>query len=344
MSFIERAGLFPVLLLAGCAVPSAPKEPAADGVVDNLITRSTQDISAMQYRLHQSGQSAQRPVSPAAQRSPSLPVTRPAENYALKTAGVSPPARSFFSGGSSSSVTSLAKAGVAPTLRSALRKIVPEGWQVNYAPSVKPDAPQFYHWEGNDQWPYVMKKVLSGSALIASVGIKTRTAEVFEANVAVPAGHPATSMSEKPVHSVPGSSITPLTVPKQPLLLSGNVRKTPITTVVPARPPVPHVQKPAALVPVLPVRHWHIDAGNTLKDTLFAWSSAEACTTPGIPHWTVAWVTPVNYRVDAPLNFDGSFRDMLNKLFTLYGTAKVPLYAGVRHEQCVISVDDKEVH
>ncbi len=76
----------------------------------------------------------------------------------------------------------------------------------------------------------------------------------------------------------------------------------------------------------------------------FNWAASEACNQPGISHWTVAWSTPVNYRIDAPLQFEGSFRDALNSLFTLYGTAQVPLYAGIRPLQCVISVDDKEVH
>jgi len=42
-------------------------------------------------------------------------------------------------------------------------------------------------------------------------------------------------------------------------------------------------------------------------------------TMPGIKNWTVAWLTPTNYRFDAPLTFDGSFREMLNRLFILYG-------------------------
>lgn len=89
---------------------------------------------------------------------------------------------------------------------------------------------------------------------------------------------------------------------------------------------------------------WRIEAGSTLKDTLFSWAAAEKCSTPGVANWTVAWLTSANYRIDAPLQFDGSFRDALNSLFTLYGTAQVPLYAGVRQAQCVISVDDKEIH
>ncbi|OEU25172.1 hypothetical protein BI323_15565 [Yersinia ruckeri] len=76
---------------------------------------------------------------------------------------------------------------------------------------------------------------------------------------------------------------------------------------------------------------------------MFLWAVGEKCAVPGISNWTIAWLTSVNYRIDAPLQFEGDFRDALNSLFTLYGAAKVPLYAGVRQPQCVISVDDKEV-
>ncbi|EHK8785587.1 TcpQ domain-containing protein, partial [Salmonella enterica subsp. enterica serovar Bardo] len=41
----------------------------------------------------------------------------------------------------------------------------------------------------------------------------------------------------------------------------------------------------------------------------------------------LAWNTTVNYRIDAPLSFSGSFRQAVNDLFILYGTASTPLYA-----------------
>lgn len=99
---------------------------------------------------------------------------------------------------------------------------------------------------------------------------------------------------------------------------------------------------PASAVMPAP-KIWRIEAGSTLKDTLFNWAAAEKCIAPGITTWTVAWQTPVNYRIDAPLQFKGDFLTALNSLFTLYGSAKVPLYAGTRSAQCVVSVDDKEI-
>lgn len=118
-------------------------------------------------------------------------------------------------------------------------------------------------------------------------------------------------------------------------------------TTIASKPGAPKEPVKAPVVPAkapVPLRHWQIEPGVTLKDWLFSKAASEPCGVPGIKYWTVAWATPVNYRIDAPLSFDGSFREMLNGLFTLYGTAKVPLYAGTRSEQCVVSVDDKEVH
>ncbi|MDE9537421.1 toxin co-regulated pilus biosynthesis Q family protein, partial [Xenorhabdus bovienii] len=64
--------------------------------------------------------------------------------------------------------------------------------------------------------------------------------------------------------------------------------------------------------PIVHQKVWRIETGSTLKDTVFNWSANEKCATPGISHWTVAWITSVNYRIDAPLQFEGSYRDALN--------------------------------
>ena len=106
--------------------------------------------------------------------------------------------------------------------------------------------------------------------------------------------------------------------------------------------PGPHLLPAKPVPPKAPPPVWQIPAGSMLKDALFTWAATARCDTPGIENWTVDWSTPVQYRVDAPLTFTGSFRDALNGLFTLYGTAKVPLYAAVRTKQCVVTVDDKE--
>ena len=88
---------------------------------------------------------------------------------------------------------------------------------------------------------------------------------------------------------------------------------------------------------------WHAERGATLRDTLFIWASQEKCAIGQNGTWSVAWLTDVNYRIDAPLAFSGSFRDALDGVFRLYSAASVPLYAGISTAQCLLKVDDREV-
>lgn len=88
---------------------------------------------------------------------------------------------------------------------------------------------------------------------------------------------------------------------------------------------------------------WLAIQGSTLKDTLYSWAAEEKCTGGLTGNWSVAWLTDVNYRIDAPLSFSGSFKDALNGVFRLYATATVPLYAGISTSQCLLKVDAKEV-
>lgn len=90
-----------------------------------------------------------------------------------------------------------------------------------------------------------------------------------------------------------------------------------------------------------PVSRWRAEQGATLKDTLYQWAAAEACANSLKGNWNVIWLTEVNYRIDAPLFFSGSFREALTALFRLYSAAKVPLYAGISRSQCLLKVDTK---
>lgn len=321
MSFTERAGLVPVLLLTGCAQPAVYTEPPSGSVVDGILSRSAADISAMQYRLHQSSPSAQRPTSPSDVKT-QLQLYQPSDGF-------------------------VRQAGAAPTLRSALSKIVPSGYSVVFDKGVFADTPELWQWPGNDRWPFVVDKLLATRGMKATVNTKTGTVTVESAQRAQTARKVDKVMSY-PVQSSPSVDA----VKASPQRSNGrNPFRGDATTKeigavsAPASPVASRVPIPRATPPKTDqVKHWHIETGNTVKDWLYSQAASETCTAPGIKNWTIAWLTPTNYRVDAPLNFDGSFREMLNQLFILYGTAKVPLYAGSRAAQCVVSVDDKEVH
>lgn len=106
---------------------------------------------------------------------------------------------------------------------------------------------------------------------------------------------------------------------------------------------VPLVLKPIVTAPVTtpapaPPAIWQAHKGDTLKDTLLRWTRESPCRGTD---WTVIWSTPVNYHIDAPLQFPGDFRAALTGIFTLYKTADKPLFAVVNAHQCVIQVTDR---
>ncbi len=77
-----------------------------------------------------------------------------------------------------------------------------------------------------------------------------------------------------------------------------------------------------------------MEKGTTLKDGLARWTSSEKC-----PHgtWTLRWETPVNYSIDAPLVFTGSFRQALEQLFALYTRLKNRCMPGpALHNACSV--------
>lgn len=356
MSLIERAGLFPALFLTGCAQQAVITGPPSGSVVDGMLSRSAADISAMQYRIHQSSPSAQRPVSSASVKSAPPLLSRPA----VAPASLLKPSSPSTTAGAGPADGFVRQSGVAPTLRAALRKIVPPGHTVVFDKSVSADAPELWQWTGNDRWPFVINKLLATRGMKAIVNEKTGTVTVEPAQRAQTTRAPGKGASS-PVPAVGPIKQAPAAVPDKPAKAapaktavqtgSGhNPFRGNATAIAAGAANVP-VSSAATQLPVVPViapkviqvRHWRIETGSTVKDWLYSQAATETCTVPGIKNWTVAWLTPTNYRVDAPLTFDGNFREMLNRLFTLYGTAKVPLYAGVRAAQCVVSVDDKEV-
>lgn len=344
--------LIPVALapvaLSGCAVntPMPPPIPA-QAFVTLLIQEQIPIIQRAQAELAQAKQVRLKPNPPVRERTASVatPLTRQPNTIQPKTlAGQPVPAlHAIRYLGARPTTLPLANAGKAQTLRQALRQIVPAGWQISFSQELKPDTRESLQWRGNDQWPFVLDDVLQQRDKVALIDWKAQRISVaansagfspgaVAASVTIPTKHPVS----KPVPPAISNKATVNVKGRNPF--GGN--KTAVSP--------PSAVKTTATVtllkPVVLPTVWRIEAGSTLKDTLFNWAASEKCARPGVSNWTVAWLTSANYRIDAPLQFEGSFRDVLNSLFTLYGTAQVPLYAGVRQAQCVISVDDKEIH
>ncbi|EDI0464855.1 hypothetical protein CC761_10650 [Salmonella enterica subsp. enterica serovar Newport] len=86
---------------------------------------------------------------------------------------------------------------------------------------------------------------------------------------------------------------------------------------------------------------WKAVAGTTLQESLTAWAEKADCPNGG--HWVVIWQTPVDYRIEAPLTFRGSFESALDQVFELYRPAEKRLYAEAHRAQCLVSVAGRPV-
>ncbi|KAA1195464.1 toxin co-regulated pilus biosynthesis Q family protein [Photorhabdus heterorhabditis] len=100
--------------------------------------------------------------------------------------------------------------------------------------------------------------------------------------------------------------------------------------------PINLTQNPPPVTPV--EKQWRIEKGTTLKDGIMAWAVKEMCSVADSINWTVIWETPINYRIDAPLQFKGHFKSALNDVFSLYQYAQKPLYVETNTPQCLIQV------
>ncbi|HIE1221394.1 TPA: toxin co-regulated pilus biosynthesis Q family protein [Serratia marcescens] len=335
------------VVLSGCAIsPSSPPRVPAQEFVTSLIQEQIPIIQRAQADLAQASRVRLKPERTVPESRPAATSLRRQPEVIQPRALAGQPVPTLqairYIGERPASLT-LAKPGKASTLRQAIRQITPPGWQVTFSQELKPDARTSLQWRGNDQWPFVLDDVLQQQGKVALVDWSTQRISVAAKSVEFTPGAVA---ANSPKSASVTLSSTPAVTDKKGSVVSGRNPfggSKPVAT----SSSTPAVKTTASLTlpkSVIKPKVWRIEAGSTLKDTLFSWAAAEKCSTPGVANWTVAWLTSVNYRIDAPLQFEGSFRDALNSLFTLYGTAKVPLYAGIRHVQCVISVDDKEIH
>lgn len=317
------------LLLSGCASQGnhVPDVPAND-VVDSMMAVNTQKVSFVQQQLI----AALTPVLPASPRpsrtTPSiLPQNAPALPQPKMNTPSSPspsaasarlPTLTYL--GKTPAIPTLAAAGKAATLRQALAKIVPNDWTIHYDIGLKPEVRRPLEWVGNDQWPYVLNRVLAQEKLRAEINWSEQKVSVFDAartNVTTPKATAIKSATGKPVGKNP---------------FTGSATKSSTVVAATTRP----VVKSPNIKPLI----WRANTGVTLKDTLLDWTIREKCAAGG--NWKLAWNTSVNYRIDAPLVFTGSFQKAINDLFILYGAASTPLYAATQSAQCVLLVDDKE--
>ncbi|EKN4184016.1 toxin co-regulated pilus biosynthesis Q family protein [Yersinia ruckeri] len=346
MKIIHTSMLLPIIL-GGCSLPH--RQPASSDAlqfVDVQIQTNTQVILLAQEALKQASAMTQRSRSPTPISSFGIKSSAAPLNSAQDNPSSIRGLKNVKSLGTPGAFTLVKRSTHNQSINAVLRQIIPQGWSIEYSADLKGISQQRIDFEANDQWPFVLDRFLIQHQLVALINWPTQRVSIAHWTAAF---NPAL-LAKTDNKSTPTKSSSPVSPgPRNPFSASRQATEstalprgkrttpsaTPVSSITPAiKPVIKTVAKP---------KNWQAEKGSTLKDTLFLWAVGEKCAVPGISNWTIAWLTSVNYRIDAPLQFEGDFRDALNSLFTLYGAAKVPLYAGVRQPQCVISVDDKEV-
>ncbi|EAA8668669.1 TcpQ domain-containing protein [Salmonella enterica] len=208
-----------------------------------------------------------------------------------------------------------------------------------------------------------------GTVKIPSVSPSSSTATVNQ--MATTGGHAAASPSLTPattdnksssaaVAASATSQATPAVAATGRNPFSGkdlagkNTATTPVVSTASPSPvaptassPGPALSTPAPKLIGTPVKalpsgpEWKAAAGITLQESLTAWAAKADCPNGG--HWVVIWQTPVDYRIEAPLTFRGSFESALDQVFDLYRPAEKRLYAEANRAQCLVSVTGRPV-
>lgn len=296
--------------LAACSSPPKLSEPEGDWVsFETPYTAAPSVTTAARSLVRQSVAASSSYI----QRAPP-PVSSPAR----------PPV-----------LTSLVTAdGKNVPLYMAVRTVVPTSENIRLSPDVAQSFRNNVSWTGNDQWPFVLQKMLRANGLEAVI-------DAGKHEVMIQYGQKA-GVPVKPVISaainVTKATPAPGDKPK------GGLLQTPVVPVV-TQGAQPAAKKPPVVpvAPVLPVQTtkiWTASKGTTLKATYLVWAAKEKCPAGG-KVWEVRWETDTDYPIDYPLTFSSSsFENVTTQLFDLYRRAPAPVYVHGYRNQCLIIIND----
>ncbi|HEK1247468.1 TcpQ domain-containing protein [Pseudomonas aeruginosa] len=131
--------------------------------------------------------------------------------------------------------------------------------------------------------------------------------------------------------------------PSSPPPPAASAPTKPAASAVKSTPPTPPTMASAppveVLTPTEPSRPlaqaWSAETGSTLRDTLEAWAKRA--------RWTVRWEPQdLNYPIEAPLTFHGSFEDAVSELFPLYDAAERPFLVNASRPQSLIIIKERK--
>lgn len=201
------------------------------------------------------------------------------------------------------------------SLQKALKEIVPLDWTAEISPEVTKTFRRTISWQGNDQWPYVLDKMLRNYGLTVIKNTEKR--------------HLLIDFQQQKGKTSQKAPVSPDKTPASPVRTPVSSDKLPQKSLTPVTVPQKQTEKLT----------WNLKKGSTLRDGLTEWASSSPC---GNSTWNLVWDTPVNYRIDAPLIFRGNFESALKDTLMLYLSADKPLYAFRNIAQCVITIKDTQ--
>ena len=201
------------------------------------------------------------------------------------------------------------------SLQKALKEIVPSDWTAEISPEVTKTFRRTISWQGNDQWPYVLDKMLRNYGLTVIKNTEKR--------------HLLIDFQQQKGKTSQKAPVSPDKTPASPVRTPVSSDKLPQKPLTPVTVPQKQTEKLT----------WNLKKGSTLRDGLTEWASSSPC---GNSTWNLVWDTPVNYRIDAPLIFRGNFESALKDTLMLYLSADKPLYAFRNISQCVITIKDTQ--
>ncbi|EFZ0986219.1 pilus assembly protein [Shigella sonnei] len=201
------------------------------------------------------------------------------------------------------------------SLQKALKEIVPSDWTAEISPEVTKTFRRTISWQGNDQWPYVLDKMLRNYGLTVIKNTEKR--------------HLLIDFQQQKGKTSQKAPVSPDKTPASPVRTPVSSDKLPQKSLTPVTVPQKQTEKLT----------WNLKKGSTLRDGLTEWASSSPC---GNSTWNLVWDTPVNYRIDAPLIFRGNFESALKDTLMLYLSTDKPLYAFRNIAQCVITIKDTQ--
>lgn len=327
-----------VCLLAACSGPPKLPEPKGEFVPANPDVPSY--LAVVRQEQVQNKTTINSPqIKQEDVKVSSKPVYRSARISLPSLANVK------FTGGTDK-IELVRGSGKSMSLYSAVQKIVPTWWAIALSDDVAKKFTAKVSWQGEDQWPYVLQRMLEENKLNALVDWNNSRVSI--------------AFAEKPVEKVlpEVKTPTPDKLPK-PTIQSkardptspgggdAKVGKNPFTINttkkpdVPVKEPQPEIPKPV-VKPAPEIKRWKIDKGASLKKGFELWVSNEKCPI-GNGKWIVRWDTDTDYAIDYPLSFSSAtFEGATSQLFNLYRKAQAPLYVSGYRNQCLIVISDRK--